>query len=133
MKKTISTRSGVAEQFTSALSPGWTRTILGAGRLDIVEDHLRMALPAIPEGEYGDAQIDDYGKLPRANFPWRPPLRMEVRARASLPAARAGQVDESGGVLRGTAGFGFWNYPFSVRGDALMLPEAVWFFYASPP
>ena len=36
-------------------------------------------------------------------------------------------------TLRGTAGFGFWNYPFSVRGDPLMLPEAVWFFYASPP
>jgi hypothetical protein len=35
--------------------------------------------------------------------------------------------------LRGTAGFGFWNYPFSARGDVLMLPEAIWFFYASPP
>ncbi len=36
-------------------------------------------------------------------------------------------------MLCGTAGFGFWNYPFSVRGDVLMLPEAIWFFYASPP
>jgi hypothetical protein len=36
-------------------------------------------------------------------------------------------------MLRGTAGFGFWNYPFSVRGDILMLPDAIWFFYASPP
>src|SRR5260370_13282380 len=36
-------------------------------------------------------------------------------------------------ILRGTAGFGFWNYPFSARGDILMLPEAIWLFYASPP
>src|SRR5205823_2626176 len=63
----------------------------------------------------------------------RPPLRMEVRARSSLPAATAASSVESTGTLRGTAGFGFWNYPFSVRGDILMLPEAIWFFYASPP
>jgi hypothetical protein len=57
---------------------------------------------------------------------------MEVRARASLPAATS-VSDPENAVVRGTAGFGFWNYPFSVRGDVLMLPEAVWFFYASPP
>src|SRR6266516_1719079 len=61
------------------------------------------------------------------------PLRMEVRARSSLPAASATSSVESTSILRGTAGFGFWNYPFSVRGDILMLPEAIWFFYASPP
>jgi hypothetical protein len=36
--------------------------------------------------------------------------------------------------LLGTAGFGFWNAPFgdpTVRRPA--LPQAVWFFYASPP
>src|SRR5438067_11788951 len=58
---------------------------------------------------------------------------MEVRARSSLPAATATSSVESTGILRGTACFGFWNYPFSVRGDILMLPEAIWFFYASPP
>ncbi len=82
---------------------------------------------------YADAQIDDYGKLSRANFPWRPPLCMEVRARSSHFAATAESTVTSPGILRGTAGFGFWNYPFSVRGDILMLPEAIWFFYASPP
>jgi hypothetical protein len=69
---------------------------------------------------------------------------MEVRARSSKPAVQ--EIDENlqtrgeetcphppDGILRGTAGFGFWNYPFSVRGDILMLPEAIWFFYASPP
>ncbi|HEX3640421.1 MAG TPA: hypothetical protein VHV10_03960 [Ktedonobacteraceae bacterium] len=92
-----------------------------------------MTIPAVQQGEYADAQIDDYGKLPRANFPWRPPLRMEICARSSLPAAIADSTATSQGILHGTAGFGFWNYPFSVRGDILMLPEAMWFFYASPP
>ncbi|GCE06690.1 hypothetical protein [Dictyobacter aurantiacus] len=92
-----------------------------------------MLLPENPAGDYADAQIDDYGKLPRAQFPWRPPLRMEVRARASHPAASLTTSADDMTVLRGTAGFGFWNYPFSVRGDVLMLPEAVWFFYAAPP
>ncbi|GHO85003.1 hypothetical protein [Dictyobacter formicarum] len=92
-----------------------------------------MVLPENPAGHYADAQIDDYGQLPRAQFPWRPPLRMEVRARASHPAADATTGTQDMTVLRGTAGFGFWNYPFSVRGDILMLPEAVWFFYAAPP
>ena len=58
---------------------------------------------------------------------------MEVRARASLPVANPFSGTGQAGILRGTAGFGFWNYPFSVRGDILMLPEAVWFFYAAPP
>src|SRR6266487_1462280 len=53
--------------------------------------------------------------------------------RSSLPAATPTSNTSSVGILRGTAGFGFWNYPFSIKGDSLMLPEAVWFFYASPP
>src|SRR5438876_17796 len=47
--------------------------------------------------------------------------------------ATLSSTGEGTSFLRGTAGFGFWNYPFSVQGDILMLPEAVWFFYASPP
>ncbi len=92
-----------------------------------------MTLASAREGEYSDAQIDDYGDLTRSAFPWQPPLRMIVVARTSLPAATFSNKYETEGTLRGTAGFGFWNYPFSVKGDILMLPEAVWFFYASPP
>jgi hypothetical protein len=58
---------------------------------------------------------------------------MEVRARSSLPTASLASTPGQTSTLRGTAGFGFWNYPFSVRGDILMLPEAIWFFYAAPP
>jgi len=116
------------------LPPGghWTQTAIGGGALEIVDSALRMAMPGAHRGTYTDAQIDDYGQLARAHFPRRPPLRMEVEARSSLPAATPTSTEDSK-MLRGTAGFGFWNYPFSVRGDILMLPEAVWFFYASPP
>ena len=120
------------EDFRQPLHSRWTQTTIGSGTLTYEATALRMNLAETPQGLYSDAQIDDYGQLARAHFPWRPPLRMEVEARSSLPAARAESTQESA-VLRGTAGFGFWNYPFSVRGDILMLPEAVWFFYASPP
>ncbi len=121
------------DDFARPIDQSWTQTCIGSGSLSIVDSALRMAFEAVQQGQYADAQIDDYGTLARSAFPWRPPLRMEVRARSSLPAASPASTSESEGILRGTAGFGFWNYPFSVRGDVLMLPEAVWFFYASPP
>jgi hypothetical protein len=120
------------EDFHSPLSNPWTSTTLGGGYVEIVDSTLRMGMAGARQGQYIDAQIDDYGQLARAHFPWRPPLRMELKARSSLPAATSTSTADSA-MLRGTAGFGFWNYPFSVRGDILMLPEAVWFFYASPP
>lgn len=121
------------DDFTSTLDPRWTQTCIGGGALRLVDSRLRMSFDSAQQGQYTDAQIDDYGRLPRSKFPWIPPVRMEVRARSSLPAATRADTQEQANTLRGTAGFGFWNYPFSVRGDVLMLPEAVWFFYASPP
>src|SRR5262249_29257701 len=81
------------------------------------------ALPGARSGTYSNAQIDDYSGLPRSRYPWRAPLRLEVRARASHLVAD----------LRGTAGFGFWNYPFTLAGGMPRPPESVWFFAASPP
>jgi len=121
------------DDFTQSLDQRWTPTCIGGGSLEVADSALRMAFPSAEPGQYTDAQIDDYAGRARSAFPWRPPLRMEVRARSSLPAATATSTIESADILRGTAGFGFWNYPFSVRGDILMLPEAIWFFYASPP
>lgn len=82
----------------------------------------------LPPGDagYADAQIDDYGPQirRRRQYPWFPGVRLSLRASFSHPS----------GILRGTAGFGFWNAPF---GDPRVawpaLPQAVWFFYASPP
>ena len=118
------------------LSPRWTRTCPGGGDLACAGSVLRLSFSRAARSRYTDAQIDDYDHLPRHKFPWRPPLRMDVRARASHPQhpptpASPSAADAS--TLVGTAGFGFWNYPFSTSGAVLALPDAVWFFYASPP
>src|SRR6266536_5294517 len=122
------------DDFTQSIDQHWIQTCIGPGSLSVQESAVRMSLPMVLQGQYADAQIDDYSGRPRRSaFPWTPPLRMEVRARSSLPAATSASNSKSIGILRGTAGFGFWNYPFSPKGDILMLPEAIWFFYASPP
>src|SRR6267142_258672 len=98
------------ESFQAPLNPRWTQTILGGGTLECQDAFLRMSLDSTPQGSYSDAQIDDYGRLPRKQFPWKPPVHMELRARFSLPTATADSSSASP-VVRGTAGFGFWNYP----------------------
>jgi hypothetical protein len=98
----------------------WHATQVGGGRLALLADGLRLMVAGARRTEYSDAQIDDYAGMGRRRFPWRPPLKLKVRARAS-------------GQLYGTAGFGFWNNPFSPLGGAPALPSAIWFFYASPP
>lgn len=129
------------EHFDGVLDARWTRTCPGGGRLTVANSALRLALDGAVAGQYSDAQIDDYAALPPSRFPWRPPLRLAVRARASHPAHppedtpdTPAAVDNGGQpYLRGTAGFGFWNYPFSLSGAVLRLPDAIWFFAASPP
>jgi hypothetical protein len=118
----------------AALHARWTQTLLGGGALACADSTLRLAIPSARAGQYGDAQIDDCGRLPRGRYLWRPPLRLEVRARASHPQQTPGDPAESDlPTLQGTAGFGFWNYPFTTTGTVLTLPDAVWFFYASRP
>jgi hypothetical protein len=107
--------------FRPRLSPRWRATQLGGGQLLVTGEGLRLALAGARRDHYADAQIDDYAGLARRRFPWRPPLRMTVRARASRP-------------LAGTAGFGFWNNPLSPLLEGRpALPAAIWFFHASPP
>src|SRR5690242_1462792 len=128
----------VSERFGEGLSARWIRTTPNGGTLETIPTGLRLALPdGALAGIYSDAQIDDYGTLPPSRFPWRPPLHLEVRARASHPAHPAREMPperlEDQTWLRGTVGFGFWNYPFSLSGAVLRMPEAIWFFAASPP
>jgi len=95
-----------------------------------------LAIPDGLRGRYRLAQLDDYGRavtyhymhLPRRAFGWQPPVTLCLRARAS---------DAS---LPGTWGFGLWNDPFGLSigfggttGRLPALPNAAWFFYASPP
>jgi len=87
-----------------------------------------LSIPGGPAGRYQLAQLDDYTRLPRRLFPWRPPISLHLRARASAAD------------LPGTWGFGLWNDPFGLSfgqgGTAARLPalpQAAWFFHASPP
>jgi hypothetical protein len=94
-------------------------------------------LDSATANRYSNAQIDDYSGRSARHYPWRPPLRLAVRARASHPAASATPAGEqsrtAGDWLRGTAGFGFWNAPLTLARGGMRLPDAVWFFAASPP
>ena len=104
------------------------RTTPGAG----VESHgpsaWRLVIPPGPAGVYRWSQLDDYLVLPRWRFPHRPPFSLMLRARVSAEN------------LQGTWGMGLWNDPFSagmgLGGAGLRfpaLPNAAWFFHASPP
>lgn len=97
------------------------KLLIGGGALTQTDDRRRLTIPPITRRAYADAQLDDYHGLPRRRFPDAPPARLVLRARASSPAPA------------GTLGFGFWNDPFSLNGGVLTAPNALWFFYASPP
>jgi hypothetical protein len=88
----------------------------------------RLEIPAGPAGRYRLAQLDDHQGRGRGEFIWQPPLSLRLRARASAAE------------LPGTWGFGLWNDPFSLSlglGGGTRrfpaLPNAAWFFFASPP
>lgn len=111
----------VEESFRYPLASRWRKIQVGSGHLVVTEAGLRLLVSPTRRTHYANAQLDDYAGLRRSHFPWRPPLRLTVRARTSGP-------------LAGTAGFGFWNHPFAPTLDSIpALPAAIWFFYASPP
>ena len=100
----------------------------GSQVMPVGEGTWRLEVPAGTGGKYHLAQLDDYTGTPHRRFPWRPPLTMSLRARASAED------------LPGTWGFGLWNDPFSLSlgfGGGTRrfpaLPNTAWFFYASPP
>ncbi|MEM8534283.1 MAG: hypothetical protein AAGF95_25780 [Chloroflexota bacterium] len=101
-------------------SAHWSYIRVGGGYTIVSDSGMRLLVRDARRPHYANAQIDDYGFSPKPPFVWRPPLRLTVRARASE-------------AIAGTAGFGFWNNPFSPLGGRPRLPAAIWFFYASPP
>lgn len=110
----------LSQHFAPGPPARWLRWPVGAGRLVLADSGLRLVVPRTTKRGYNNAQIDDYARLPRDRYPWRPPLRLTLRARFSAS-------------LRGTAGFGFWNHPFAPNTGIGALPEAIWFFRSSPP
>jgi hypothetical protein len=101
----------------------------GGGKIRSLEGGVRrLAIPAGEAETYRLAQLDDYSRVPRRHFPWAPPFSLQLEARVSSPG------------IAGTWGFGLWNDPFSLGSfqagaDRLLpaLPQAAWFFFASPP
>lgn len=86
----------------------------------------RLSNPAGTANRYCVAQLDDYNRRSRRNYPHHAPLKFRLEAR--IYSANH----------RGTWGFGLWNAPFSFGighgGGAVLpaLPNAAWFFHASP-
>ena len=120
----------------SALDSRLAPILSGAARMERRPGALRLSAGPATSRAYTNAQLDDYHHLRARDFPWRPPLLLRVRARAShaaWPATKDAQSDDSARHLRGTTGFGFWNTSPSITGGSLLPPEAVWFFAASPP
>jgi hypothetical protein len=86
-----------------------------------------LEIPPGKPSRYRLAQLDDYSKLQRGNFLWKPPTTLNLRARVSSQN------------IPGTWGFGFWNDPFIfLTGPGGMIrpfpvfPNAAWYFFASP-
>jgi hypothetical protein len=93
----------------------------------LAKNSWHLEIPAGNAHHYRLAQLDDHTMGARNSFRWRPPFTLSLQVRVSSE------------VLPGTWGFGCWNDPFSFlmgyEGLKLRLPalpEAAWFFHASP-
>lgn len=96
--------------------------LVNGGRVERAGDIVRLIIPPSTRAAYTDAQLDDYEHTLPRRFSNMPPQRLHLRARFS----------HSAGALKGTAGFGFWNHPFTREGGVIEPPCNVWFFYSSP-
>ncbi len=101
--------------------------LAGDGKLERTAQGWSLAIPGGSAKQYRLAQLDDYQSLRRSAFPWSAPVTLRLQARVSRKS------------LMGTWGFGFWNDPFGFglgTGSRILrlpaLPQAAWFFSASP-
>lgn len=115
----------LTQDFREPLDPRLGPLLIGGGALVQRHDGLRLLAPPHGPRAYVDAQLSDYQHhRRRRDYPWRPPLRMTIRARLSHAVSEIG----------GTVGFGFWNAPFTLTGGGVLAaPRTVWFFGGSPP
>jgi hypothetical protein len=115
----------IRDDFADGANPHWNRFAVGHAWVQEEKGLIRFVVGPVPENGTSftsDAELSDYRLYERGTWPWRPPLRMTVRARSSDPT----------GALIGTMGFGFWNFTFTTTDQVASSPQAVWFFYASP-
>ncbi|MCY4536653.1 MAG: family 16 glycosylhydrolase [Chloroflexi bacterium] len=97
----------------------WLTSEVGAGEVLLRGGEVHLSIPRAASARYHDAQISDYHAT-EPRFGNRPPLRLSLLARGE-------------GDIRGTAGFGFWNQVFVPGRRRFRLPQAIWFFFGSPP
>jgi hypothetical protein len=97
----------------------WHISEQGQGRVIAEANRFELRLPMLDASGYHNTQISDYDQ--RRQFRLKPPLRLSLKAKASTSN------------LTGTAGFGFWNHPFAPNERGFRLPQALWFFFSSPP
>jgi hypothetical protein len=88
--------------------------------------HYRLSIPSGFSDSYRLAQLDDYTKKPRRQFPHRAHISLTLSERTASDS------------IAGTWGFGLWNDPFGLSlgfgGTPFRLPalpNAAWFFGAS--
>jgi hypothetical protein len=113
----------IVDPFADGPLPYWIRLAVGPSKVEWSPGRLRFVVHDTVETRLANAEIGDFRGRARPGLPWRPPLRLAVRARFSHAAEKLG----------GTSGFGFWNDPFDMAGgDALAPPNVLWFFCASP-
>lgn len=109
--------------FGNAKHKHWNYLQFGGAFIDTKNDHIRLGFKESSRTGYSNAQIDDYTLLKRKNYLWKSPTHMSLRARFRF----SNNMD----TFHGTAGFGFWNNPCSLNEGLHILPESVWFIYAS--
>jgi hypothetical protein len=97
------------------------------GNIETTSAGWRLTISNGSNRQYRLAQLDNCTQLPRRKFPSHPPLTLSLRVRASSQS------------IPGTWGFGLWNDPFGLSlgfgGNPFRLPalpNAAWFFHASP-
>lgn len=121
------------DDFNESLDSAWRFVPSGSGLVRVERSFAHLEIPRAERGTYHNAQIERLSPDGRRNV-WRPPLRLQVRARMSRPVQPAHAVDAlPGAYLAGTVGFGFWNEPLTLAGGWPRLPDAIWFFGASAP
>jgi len=120
----------INQSFKKKINNHWTFVAKRGAKTFTKSGVLYLGFDTATRSHYTDAQVDDYTLVPTSEYIWRPNTRLSIYARFSIDQYRNND-DEA--YLKGTAGFGFWNRPFSMQGKWFRAPKSIWFFHSAPP